>query len=426
MDQLKELLQSLRDSAQEMAAAAKEMQTPAPEPAQQAASDPNTERFPGAAEAAAKRVAELAASGAQPTEIRELERQEKVHGPGLLFGRIWRATACAHRDKDFSREGPMRVLANRYNDRTTANMMERAMSVGTPSEGGFAVPDVLSDQWIPLLYPVSVLLRLGARIVPMPEGNMRIPRVASGATFSYGKENAKIKGSKPKLGEVKFAAKKLRGVIAISNDLLRVQSAMADAIVRDDGIRGMAVAFDKAGLVSTGTEEEPLGALKDPDATAVSIAGVVTGDVPTKFVTALVNENVDPDGPGKFGWAFNATVWEQLYNLKTTTGAYHFREEMSQGKLLNFPFGRTTRIPNGSDANKKTTVGLGDWSEYWIARQGELEIVATTDGSYYDENGDIQAPFGLDQTALRFIDKHDMRMRQAAAMAVSSDVHTVA
>lgn len=414
-----ELLQALRELASESG------KTRDGERALQPAADPNAERWP-AAEAAARRVAELAASGAQPSEIRELERQEKVHGPGLIFGRIWRAAACAHNDKDFTREGPMRVLVDRYHDRSTATMLERAMSVGTPSEGGFAVPDVLSDQWIPLLYPVSKLLFLGARIMPMPEGNMRVPRVASGGTFSYGKENAKILASQPSVGEVKFAAKKLRGLVAISNDLLRVQSAMADAIVRDDGIKGMAAAFDRAGFVALGSEDEPLGALKDPSATQVAINGLVTGDTPTKFVTTLVNANVDPDGPGKFGWAFNATVWEQLYNLKTTTGQYLFREQMDQGKLLGYPFGRTTRIANGTDANEKTTVGFGDWSEYWIARQGELEIVATTEGGYYDAAGNAQLPFGLDQTVLRFIDKHDMRLRQAAAMAVSSNVHTKA
>jgi len=426
MDQLKELVQSLRDSVQGFTAAVKEQQARAAEQPQAPASDPNTERFPSAAEAAAKRVAELAASGAQPTEIRELDRLEKIYGPGLLFGRMWRATACAHYDKDTTREGPMRVLVNRYKDKTTANMMERAMSVGTPSEGGFAIPDVLSDQWVPLLYAVSQLLRLGARIVPMPEGNMRVPSVNSGATFSYGKENAKILASQPGLGEVKYAAKKLRGIVPISNDLLRIASAMADAIVRDDGVKGMAVAFDRAGFVGKGTEDEPLGVFNDPDTTPVTINSVMTLDIPTKFITALVNANVDPDGPGKFGWAFNATIWEALYNLHTSTGDYPFRPQMDQGKLLGFPFGRTTRIANGADANETTKVGFGDWSEYWIARQGELEIVVSTDATYYDADGNLQSLFGLDQTALRFIDKHDMRLRQVKAMGVSPNVYTKA
>lgn len=404
-----EVLQALREKAQ----AARQQREQEASKAPPAPVDPNAERWKT-----------FMASGVDsPIEAKELERQEKEHGPGIVLGRVVRAIALAHLTKDFSREAPAKMLHDVYRDKASAQMMLKALSVGTPSEGGYFVPQVLGTDVVPLLRAKATILKLGAREVPMPNGNLTLPRITAGATFTYKAEGAKILSSQPGVGDVKWSAKKLTGNIPISNDLLKVQSVEADRIVRDDSTRGFAVAYDNAGLNAAGNTDEPLGVLKDGDTTSVAIAALVDGDFPTKFLTALLNANVEIEG-GMLGWAFNPTIWEDLYNLKTTTGQYLFRDEMKDGKLLGYQFGVSSQITNGADANKKTSVAFGDWSEYLIARQGQLEIAVSNEAGYYDADGNIQLTWGKDQTVMRFIDKHDMRMRQAKAMAVSKDVYT--
>lgn len=426
LKELRELTQALREQKQagekearekaEADAAAAAASAAATTATATATADPNEERW----------AAFLTAGVKNASDARELDRQERVYGKCLTLGRMVRAIGAAGLKKDFSREGPLRILQDVFKDRAVTQMMERALSVGTPSEGGYLIQQVLGTDMVELLRDQTVIMDLGAREIEMPEGNLTLPRQSAGSTFTYKPEGGKITSSQPTVGDVKWNSKKLTGNIPISNDLLRLgTSPMADALVRDDAVAGIAVARDNAGLNGLASVDTPLGVLNDPDVTQVTIGEVIDADNISKFLLALLNAKVNFK-TGKFGWAINPTVWYILYNAHSLNGQYYFRDELDRGMLLGYKYGRTTLIANGVDGHVTTKIAFGNWAEYLIALQGGLEAAVSSEASYYDADGNIQSTWGKDQTVMRFIERHDMRMRQAAAMAVSSDVYTVA
>ena len=61
------------------------------------------------------------------------------------------------------------------------------------------------------------------------------------------------------MGSIKLSAKKLAGIIPISNELLNDSSIAADRFVRDEMVAGIAEAEDITSLYGSGTENAPKG-----------------------------------------------------------------------------------------------------------------------------------------------------------------------
>lgn len=84
-------------------------------------------------------------------------------------------------------------------------------------------------------------------------------------------------------------------------------------------------------------------------------------------------------------------------NLKTTTGAYIYREEMNDGKLLRFPYKVSNQIP--IDDKNETEMFFGNWADLLVGEQLGLETYTTLDGTWTDEDGVTHSAFGDAQYA---------------------------
>lgn len=408
-----------------------------------ATEDPNAKRW-GLTDPWPERRAQLmrGSEGLNPSEARELERREKAYGKGHMIARMLRATMCAELNRWSADDAPLRVLADVYKDPLAAKVwggeMERALSAEKPSEGGYLFGPTMSDDFIGLIRPASMLLRLGVTEVPMPDGNLTVPRQEDGTSVTWAGENEDVNSSDdPSFGDVKLSAKKAVAIVAISNDLLRVQSVQADQIVERDARRAMAQEIDTQGLIGPGSQNKPLGLLRDPGMTDLAINAAVDGDTFTKFLKALLDNDVDlnfgltgqrEDDEGlanlsRIAWLFNSSIWEDAYNLKVGD-VYVFREEMDRGRLLGWPFGVTSKLANGADQHGKTTIAFADWSEGWMGRQGSLEFDASREAAYKNSAGTVVAAYSRDQTVLRLIAKIDTRVRQLKKFVKSDNVYT--
>jgi len=109
---------------------------------------------------------------------------------------------------------------------------EKAASATIPTEGGFLVPEILASEMIQLLYNELSVYQLGARRIPMPNGNMTIPRMDTGASVGYIGENKKLVATNQVFGDVRLSSKKLGATVPISNDLIRSSSLAADTFIR--------------------------------------------------------------------------------------------------------------------------------------------------------------------------------------------------
>lgn len=82
---------------------------------------------------------------------------------------------------------------------------------------------------------------------------------------------------------------------------------------------------------------------------------------------------------------FNFVLEGYLMNMKTTTGAYIYRDEMNSGKLLGFPYRVSNQIT--TDGTGLTELAFGNWSDLLVGEQLGLETYTTLDGSWTDEDG---------------------------------------
>ncbi len=390
------------------------------------APDPNTARF-----------AALQSTGTVAlVRPAELERQEKIHGRGLIFGRLLRAMACASKvQRDYTIEGPLRVMRDLWRDPETSRyvegLLQRDMSSDVPTEGSYLVPQVLSSDLIELLREDTVLGKLGARIIPMPNGNLRLPRIDVGSTSYYVGENRPAKSSSMKFGDKAYLAKKLMTQVPVPNDLLRSAAFEVDVLVRDDASAAMAVKMDWTGFNGTGTADAegnptPRGLRYDPTRTQVNLGALPDPVNMVMFITALMAANVKFSQKAQLKWCFNSTIWAILYSLENDHGDFYFRDQLDAGMFLGYPYERSQLIPNQSASNNPTDIYFGDWREYIIARQGEMmQVDASGEAAYEDgASGEVRAAYSRDQTVLRVIDNHDFGLRQGAAMTHASNAHT--
>lgn len=347
---------------------------------------------------------------------------------GLRGARVLRAAVLA----GFDANRVPAILQDTYRDRALAEFVSkcyeqmRALNTGTPSAGGvFLVTPQLVSEFIPLLYDYMATRQLGAREIPMPAGTAMIPGMASGVAGGWVGEATENNASEPTFFAKQASAKKAFGLVAVTNDLLQESGAAVDALVRDDLLRGLAVTIENAAINGPGTAFSPRGMKHETGKTSVTIGAILTADHPTDFQVALMEAKVAFEGR-RMGWLFNPKVWKQYRNLKTSTGAYHFRDEMNRGMLDGHPFKVSTLIPTADTSHDETEQYFGDFAELLYLMTRAMTFEQSREASYLDSSGTRRSAFIQGVTIVKAETKLDIMLRESKAMSYSNDTWTVA
>lgn len=367
----------------------------------------------------AEEVARLKASTAQPVHSEEVRRTvpAEVKQPGekgAQFARIVRALAAE--------KGNPRNAAQFASEQFGDEKVAKALAAGVGSAGGFIVPEEFSTDIIELLRPASVVRSLNPTVVPMPRGNLTMPKLAGGSSASYVGENQNIGKTEPTFGQLVLTARKLAALVPISNDLIRYSSPQADIVVRDDLIAAMAQRSDLACIRGDGTGNSPRGLRYwAPGANVITANSTVnlanvTADL-GKMVLALKNANVRMLRPG---WIFTPRTEQYLMTVRDGNGNYAYRQEMLAGNLWGMPFRTTTQIPDNLSTNQ-SEVYLADFADAVIGDAMTIMLDVSSEAAYHDGTG-VVASFSLDQTVIRAIAQHDFGMRHDASVAVLTGV----
>ena len=122
----------------------------------------------------------------------------------------------------FGRHDPERAefYAKKYYEDMSMAREFKAMSATNPTAGGFLIPEVYLDEVIELLYSKTVIKELGARTIPLENGNLNIPRMTSGTRAMWGGEGRKIASTKPAFGNLRLSAKRLEAIVPQTRELL--------------------------------------------------------------------------------------------------------------------------------------------------------------------------------------------------------------
>ncbi len=342
-------------------------------------------------------------------------KQEEEGDDGLTFTRAIKCLTLAKNDPDKALHyatGGQNSGKGMYPEKKRVHSLLKQLSATTPSEGGFLIGEQYSQDIIPLLLSKTAVMELGARHIPMPKGNVNIPKLTGGATSYYIGENQNSTKSQPAFGSIKLSSKKLVTLVPVSNDLIRDSSVAADMLVRDDMVNQMKLKIDYVAMYGDGTAYTPIGIKKGVSTANITVAtgaSTLTADVPGTMIGTLMSYNTPMLSAG---WIFPSLIWSAFYNLKTTTNQYIYRDEMNRGTLNGFPFRVSNQITTANSTAGTTyfDIFFGDFSEFMFGDEMAFEFMASQEASWYDGSS-LQSAFSLDQTVLKITAKHDMALR---------------
>lgn len=161
-------------------------------------------------------------------------------------------------DGEFGIADYFRGLANM----ATTTSVRNALSIGTDTAGGFAVPSRLMPGILSALVPNSALLAAGAGIIAMEEGAKTYTTAGINAipTAAWRLESGALATSEPTFRSVVATPRSLSFQFKVSRELLadgqNIQEALNQAIAQ-----AFAKELDRAGLRGTGTSPEIRGVL---------------------------------------------------------------------------------------------------------------------------------------------------------------------
>lgn len=300
---------------------------------------------------------------------------------------------------------------------------EKAMAQGTPSAGGYLVP----QEWMPDILQVvrasAVVRRASPRVVPFNK-QMNQTSISSGTTAYYTQENARIPVSEMTFAEAPILSPKyLTALVPVSNYLLGNAEGV-DALVRDDMTSALATREDLAFLQGTGSGGEPTGFRNLSGVILNPINPGVNGFTPSlsdfrriKGRTRLVGVN-NP----RWTWFFHPSLLTYLETLTDTTGRFlvdagllKINADGVSGTFDGLPFYASYQIPTaltlGSSTNA-TYVMLIDMSEAILGESVDLQIDVSSEATYSPDGGTTHiSAFQQNQTVFRVIIGHDINHR---------------
>ena len=299
--------------------------------------------------------------------------------------------------------------------------------------GGALVAPPEQGELIELLRNKEALVNAGARVVPQPpQGRLKYPRQTAASNTYWVGENAPIPASDIGTGEITLQAKKLAVLIKAPNELIRFASPAAEALMRDDMTKSLALGLDLAGLEGQGGDNRPRGVINMQNILRINSSSqgdngdIIIGQDIYRFIAGIEESNAEFEA-----FVMRPKTLYKYYQLRAdsvaqgdSAGPFLFnliREAQGDtpATLAGYPVVKSTQVSQsrskGSSSNLTYVVG-GMWSDLLIGMFGAIEFAATTMGD---------TSFTNDQTWVRGILSADIQARHEAAFVVMDNLSTL-
>jgi HK97 family phage major capsid protein len=293
-----------------------------------------------------------------------------------------------------------------------------AMSYLTDSIGGTLVPPPVMGELIELVRPRECLMQAGATSVPIPaNGKIAWPRQTGPTTFYWVGENTAVTESNPTTGQVTMQAKKGGVLTRVPNELFRFASVAAEALIRTDSAKSIALGIDYAGLYGTGGSTQPKGLTLY---TGTNEVIDYAGSTPTPSGVAT-NGNVLKPEDGYYmvgqvedrnfefkGWIMRPTLANSMSGFRADAAAPadkagQFVQSMMRAISDKLPgdnwcgYGVTksavvSASQSKGSASNLTDVFGGQWEHLMVGMYGAVEVATSIHGD---------STFPQDQTLIR-------------------------
>lgn len=307
-----------------------------------------------------------------------------------------------------------------------------AMSYLLDTTGGTLVAPPVQGELIELVRPQEALQRAGVTRYPLPpNGRITFPRQTGATTMYFVGENVAITESNPTTGQVSLQAKKGGVLTRVPNELLKYAGVAADALIRTDMSKTIALGMDNAGLYGTGGSAQPKGlSLYTGSNEVIDYKGVTPAP---KGIGAQGNVLRPEDGYRMIGlvedrnfefkgWIFRPTMANNVIGYRADAAApadaaggfvqglmRAVSDRMPGDNWAGFPVVKSSIIRNTrakGAATNLTEVFGGQWEHLLHGLYGAIEIASST------ESDDA---FKQDQTVVRSLVHFDFAPRYEGA-----------
>lgn len=325
----------------------------------------------------------------------------------------------------------------KYSDKSDFLLGIRAMASGdkatikaiglTQSDSGvgFLMPEEYSTQIIDLLQPKSIFLNGGfasslANFYPMSTDSMVIPTVLSGTSGSWIDEGQTLPESNMKFGSIRLNAKKYGFHIALNNDSLRDATIALETKVREQMVKDLSLAIDRAILDGIGGAQ-PLGVGRTAGVTITSKGGTIGYTDLLSAIDRIEESNVELDE--STAWIFASPVKTLLRKMVSPANDYIWTDtqNITQIALGSAPTpllghkwyasNTVTKGMAGGDSDKHTLF-FGKWSDLIIGMRMNIELNSTDQGTFWMK----------DQTAIRAIIRMDVAVSRPESFEIIKNI----
>lgn len=298
----------------------------------------------------------------------------------------------------------------------------KALSEGTPADGGYMVPEYFSNEVLRLI-PVYGVARKNARVIPVQGLTTHFPTADAVTAYRVGEKSA-ITASKPTIGQVTLTVKKIGVMVPMSNELL------ADANVNtiDLIIRLVAEAFAKyedewAFLGKMAGE----GIFQDTDVALLTLASGKDAFEDVDYDDLLYAMNkLDESALSGAKWYMSFSVFNALREKKYSAGtASYILQEPGNGQpatIWNIPVEFVKVMPKTSAQSQASTkfIALANLEHMLIGDRMSMEIKISQEASITDDDGSTGLNmFEQDMSALRAITRKDIQLTNQGSAFVA-------
>jgi HK97 family phage major capsid protein len=299
----------------------------------------------------------------------------------------------------------------------------RTMSTTDDAAGGYLVPAQAMPEFIEMLRAESVVIRMGARVLPDLVGApVTFVKQTGGATAYWVGEGTAPTASDLATGQVKMTPKKIMALTYVNNELIRRANPGAEILIRQDFVQQLALGIDYAALRGIGSENQPLGIANTPGINSV-ILGSGSGALPDwvhPWPDMEYELSLDNALRGKLGYVFHPAIRRTLKKLRNpyysgdTGGEYPIIPVTDKiiADILGYPFEMTTQIPvtlTVGESSNCTEIYFGNWAELLIGQWTGFEVMASREAG---------TAFTTDQTWVRILAEVDFAIRHVESFCL--------
>lgn len=272
-----------------------------------------------------------------------------------------------------------------------------AVAVGTTIDPAWAGPLVdyttASGEFLELLRPATIVDRIqGMRRVPFMT---RMPSQTAGSTGNWVGEGLSKPVSALAFSDLLFPFAKMATIVVMTQELIRMSTPSAEALVRDDIVKGLAAFKDSQFLDPT---VAPLANVRPGSVTngvtAIPSSGSTVADVTADLAAAtlaITNANVPLVNPV---WIMTPTALNFLMTLRTAQDVFAYRDELQGGTLLGYPV-ITTTSPALPVVGGLSSIILIEASQIAYADDGDVTLDASDQASLQMDSAPATPPTPL-------------------------------